>query len=772
MSLPPRAVVEEPQMPAVTPEPAAVREDLAISGMTCANCAATIERALRAKVPGVRSAAVNLATERASVEYDPSQAGHRELVAAIESAGYGVIEPQAGVAVEDAVAAVRAAESRAQARVFWFGVVFTAPLFVLSMARDFGLFGAWAQAPWVNFAFLALALPVQIVVGRDFYRGAWNALRNRSANMDVLVALGSTVAFLYSVAVTVAMALGSHALGHHVYYETAAVILTLIKLGKLLEVRAKGRTGAAIERLLSLEPKRARVERDGREVEIPASDVRVGDRVAVRPGEAFPVDGRVIEGRSTADESLLTGESLPVEKLSGSTVVGGSLNGSGFLRIEATRVGRETALQQIVRLVEQAQGSKAPIQRLADRVSAVFVPAVIVIALVTFAAWLVSGAGFTAALVRLVAVLVIACPCALGLATPTAVMVGSGRGAELGILFREAAALEQAETLRAVVFDKTGTLTEGKASLTDVVPAAGWTENDVLRFAAALESRSEHPLAGAVVRASGERGLALPVVDEFSSAAGRGVVGVIEGRGVLVGSTRLLEEWSVGLAGLEDAARKLEGDGKTVLWLAVDGATAALLGVADRPKPGSREAVAALRAAGLEVWLLTGDNAATAAAIAREVGIASEDRVIARVLPQDKAATIARLQRELGRVAMVGDGVNDAPALVQADVGIALASGTDVAVESADVTLLRPDLRAVPQALRLSRATMKVIRQNLFWAFFYNVALIPAAAGAFHAFTALPQPLRELHPMLAALAMALSSVTVVTNSLRLRGAQV
>jgi P-type Cu+ transporter len=772
MSSRPRAVVEEPRVAAVTPEPASVREDLAITGMTCAGCAATIERALRTQVPGLRSAAVNLATERASVEYDPSQAGHGDLVAAIEGAGYGVIEPQAGVAVDEAVAAARAAENRAQTRVFWFGVAFTAPLFILSMARDFGVLGAWAQVPWVDFAFLALALPVQIVVGRDFYRGAWNALRNRTANMDVLVALGSTVAFLYSVAVTLAVAMGSHTLGHHVYYETAAVILTLIKLGKLLEVRAKGRTGAAIERLLSLEPKRARVEREGREIEIAAAEVRVGDHVAVRPGEAFPVDGRVIEGRSTADESLLTGESVPVEKAPGSAVVGGSINGSGFLRIEATRVGRETALQQIVRLVEQAQGSKAPIQRLADRVSAVFVPAVIVIALVTFAVWLASGAGFTAALVRLVAVLVIACPCALGLATPTAVMVGSGRGAELGILFREAAALEQAENLRAVVFDKTGTLTEGKPSLTDIVTARGWTESDALRFAAALESRSEHPLAGAVVCAAGERGLDLPAVEEFNAAAGRGVVGVIEGRGVLVGSTRLLEEWSVGLAGLDDAARKLEGEGKTVLWLAVDGAAAALLGVADRPKPGSREAVAALRAEGLDVWLLTGDNAVTAATIAREVGIEGEDRVIARVLPQDKAATIARLQKELGRVAMVGDGVNDAPALVQADVGIALASGTDVAVESADVTLLRPDLRAVPQALRLSRATMKVIRQNLFWAFFYNVALIPAAAGAFHAFAGLPQAVRDLHPMLAALAMALSSVTVVTNSLRLRGARV
>ncbi len=749
-----------------------VREELAITGMTCANCASTIERALRRKVPGVVSAAVNLATERATVEYDPRAARHDDLVAAIERAGYGVVEAAGGVRLEDAVEAVHAAESRAQARTFAFGVAFTAPLFALSMARDLGWLGSWAQAPWVNFLFLGLALPVQVIVGRGFYRGAWNALRNRAANMDVLVALGSTVAFLYSVAVTAAVALGSHALGHHVYFETAAVILTLIKLGKLLEARAKGRTGAAIERLLSLEPKRARVERDGREMEIAAAEVRVGDVVLVRPGETVAVDGVVVEGRSAADESLLTGESLPVEKGPGASVVGGSLNGAGFLRVEATRVGRETALQQIVRLVEQAQGSKAPIQRLADRVSAVFVPVVIVLALLTFGIWLAVGAGFTAALVRLVAVLVIACPCALGLATPTAIMVGSGRGAELGILFREAAALEGAEAVRAVVLDKTGTLTEGKPALTGVVAAADWDDTELLRFAAALEERSEHPLAGAITRAARDRGLALPGVEEFQAAAGRGVVGVVAGRGVVVGTEQLLAEWSVEAGGLQEEAQELEASGKTVLWIAVDGRAAGLLAVADRARAGSREAVESLRQAGLEVFMLTGDNATTARAIAREVGIEGAEHVIARVLPGDKASTVERLQRTLGTVAMVGDGVNDAPALAQADVGIALSTGTDVAIESADVTLLRADLRAVPQALRLSRATMKVIRQNLFWAFFYNVALIPAAAGAFHVLSALPLPLRELHPMVAALAMALSSVTVVGNSLRLRRARV
>jgi Cu+-exporting ATPase len=751
---------------------APAREELAITGMTCANCASTIERALQRKVPGVQSATVNLATERASVEYDPRLAGHADLVAAIERAGYGVVEPQAGIEMAQAVSVARAAEARVQARVFWFGVAFTAPLLALSMARDFGLLGGWGQASWVNLLFLALGLPVQVVVGRDFYRGAWNALRNRSANMDVLVALGSSVAFLFSVAVTVALILGSHALGHHVYFETAAVILTLIKLGKLLEARAKGRTGAAIERLLSLEPKRARVERDGSEIEIAAAEVAVGEVVLVRPGESIPVDGLVLEGRSAADESLLTGESLPVEKGPGAMVVGGSLNGSGFLRIRATRVGRETALQQIVSLVEQAQGSKAPIQRLADRVSSVFVPVVIIVALLTFGIWLASGAGFTAALIRLVAVLVIACPCALGLATPTAIMVGSGRGAELGILFREAAALERAESVRAVVLDKTGTLTEGKPALTEVIPAAGWTEADLLRLAATLEAKSEHPLAGAVVEGARGRGLELAAVEEFQSASGRGVTGVVDGRGVLVGSERWLGEWSVSAGGLESEARRLESGGRTVLWVAVDGQPAGLLAVADRARESSSEAVADLRRAGLEVYMLTGDNETTARAIAREVGIEEESHVIARVLPGDKSAAIERLRSTHGSVAMVGDGVNDAPALVEADVGVALGSGTDVAIESADVTLLRPDLRALPQALRLSRATMKVIRQNLFWAFFYNVALIPAAAGALHAVSALPAPVRELHPMLAALAMALSSVTVVGNSLRLRRARV
>ncbi len=749
---------------------APVREDLAISGMTCANCAKTIERALTRKVPGVVAASVNLATERATVEYDAGQARHEDLVRAVEGAGYGVVESSPELPIEQAVSAARAAENLRQSRVFWLGAVFTAPLFVLSMARDFGLLGAWAQAPWVNVLFLALALPVQVVVGSSFYRGAWSALRNRSANMDVLVALGSSVAFLYSVAVTAALLSGSHALGHHVYYETAAVILTLIKLGKLLEARAKGRTGAAIERLLALAPELATVERDGQEVAIQVASVAVGDVLRIRPAERIPVDGEVIEGGSAVDESLLTGESLPVEKTPGSLVVSGSLNGEGFLRVRATRVGRDTALQQIVRLVESAQGSRAPIQRLADRVSGVFVPMVIGAAALTFLAWWLLAGDVTAALVRLVAVLVIACPCALGLATPTAIMVGSGRGAELGILFREAAALERAERLDVVALDKTGTLTEGKPELTDMVAADGWAADEVLGLAASLEERSEHPLARAVVRAARAKGLALQPIDDFRAVPGRGVVGVVAGRGVVIGTPALLAEWSIPTSELEAADQRLEADGKTVLWVAVDGRVAGLLAVADRLREGSREAVAALRAAGLRVAMLTGDNEATAWAIAREAGIDGE--VVARVLPAEKAEAIERLRREWGPVAMVGDGVNDAPALARADVGLAMSSGTDVAIESADVTLLRPDLRAVPQALRLSRAVMRVVRQNLFWAFFYNVALIPAAAGAFHFITWLPAPLRELHPMLAALAMALSSVTVVANSLRLRRAAV
>ncbi len=753
--------------------------ELPITGMTCANCAATIERTLQSRVPGVVSASVNYATEKAVVEIVAGAVTVEELATAVEDAGYGVVLAPEGE-LEDAEAAARAAEIRDQTRKFAVGVAFALPLFVLSMARDFGMLGMWAHAPWVNWLMFALATPVQFYVGWDYYVGAWKALRNGAANMDVLVAMGSTVAYAYSVVVAFALTVGLTGFGEHVYFETAALIITLIKLGKLLEVRAKGETSRAIRELMNLRPKTARVVREGVEEDVPVERVRVGDLVLVRPGESVPVDGEVVEGRSAVDESLLTGESMPVEKGPGDPVVGATLNREGALRFRATKVGSETALAQIVRLVQEAQGSKAPIQRLADRVAGIFVPVVIGIAVVTFLVWwLAVGAGFTPALVRLVAVLVIACPCALGLATPTAVMVGTGKGARMGILFRSSQALEEAERLDVIVLDKTGTVTRGEpvvrgvlaraaAGVGHAVGADGF-EDRLLAVAAAAERRSEHPLAEAVVREARERGLDVAEPEEFTAVPGRGVRAVVEGRAVIVGSRRLLEESGVDASPLRSEAERLEREARTPLWVALDGEAVGLIPVADAVKEGSAEAVAELHALGLRVVMLTGDNRATAEAIAAEVGIRE---VRAEVLPDEKAEVVRELQEGGARVAMVGDGINDAPALARADVGMAIGTGADVAMETADVTLMRGDLRSVPRALALSRATMRTIRQNLFWAFFYNVVLIPVAAGVLYPFAALPMMLRSLHPILAALAMAFSSVSVVGNSLRLRRVRV
>ncbi|GAB4536127.1 MAG: heavy metal translocating P-type ATPase [Anaerolineae bacterium] len=765
---------------------ATARVELPVTGMTCANCAATIERVLNKKVPGVVAANVNLATEKATVEYIPGQVTRADLVAAIEKAGYGVVEAGAGE-LEDVEQRARQAEIRDQTRKFWVGVLFSLPLFLLSMSRDFGLLGTWAHQAWVNWLMLAMAAPVQFYVGRDYYVGGWKALRNGSANMDVLVAMGSSVAFFYSVLVTAALTLGSAALGVHVYFETAAVIITLIKLGKLLEALAKGQTSAAIKKLMGLRAKTARVVRDAQEVDIPIEQVQVGDIVIVRPGEKIPVDGVVIEGRSAVDESMLTGESLPVDKKPGDQVIGATINRQGMLKFEATRVGAETALAQIIRLVQEAQGSKAPIQRLADQVAGVFVPVVIVIAMITLLVWwFIIGAGFTPAMIRMVAVLVIACPCALGLATPTAIMVGTGKGAEQGILFKNSEALERAHSLKVIVLDKTGTITTGQPSVTDVVvrgQGAGSGEaggqgpgeageervsaqHSLLRLAASAERGSEHPLGEAIVQAAQARGLSLAQPDRFEAVAGHGVVADVEGHQVVLGNLKLMHERSIHLNGLGAEADRLASEAKTAMWVAIDGVAAGLIAVADTIKPGSKEAVAKMHRLGLKVVMMTGDNLATAQAIAQEVGI---DRVLAEVLPGDKAAEVKKLQAEgTGLVAMVGDGVNDAPALAQADVGIAIGTGTDVAMETADVTLMRGDLRSVPQAIALSKATMRTIKQNLFWAFFYNVILIPVAAGVLYPFTFLPIILRSLHPVLAALAMAFSSVTVVTNSLWLR----
>lgn len=744
--------------------------ELPLLGMTCANCVTTIERSLK-KVDGVIDASVNLANERATVSYTPGEASRETLVAAVRRAGYDVIESESDEELEDAEAIARQSELRHQWRRFIVGTIFTVPLVVLTMARDFGLLGMWAHdAAWLNWLFLVLATPVQFWVGWDYYTGAYKALRNGSANMDVLVVMGTSVAYFYSLVVLVANTFGVTRFGVHVYFETAAAIITLIVLGKLLEVRAKGQTSEAIKKLMGLQAKTARVVRNDLEIDIPIAEVVKGDVVIVRPGEKIPVDGVIVYGHSAIDESMITGESLPVDKGVGDEVIGATINKQGRLKFEATKVGKETALAQIIKLVEQAQGSKAPIQRLVDRISAYFVPAVIGIALFTFVLWWVVGGEFVPALTRLVAVLVIACPCAMGLATPTSIMVGVGKGAENGILFKNSAALEQAHKLTAIVLDKTGTITKGMPSVTDIVVSDharnGQANGDYwLRLAASAERGSEHPLGAAIVSSAQDKGLSLSEPAGFEGIAGHGIAATVDGHLVLVGNLRLMERENVLLNGLGPKASQLQNEAKTAMWLAVDGQASAVIGVADTIKDGSREAVEALHRLGLTVVMMTGDNQATAEAIAGEVGI---DRVFAEVLPGDKANYVKQLQDEGYQVAMVGDGINDAPALAQADVGIAIGTGTDVAMEAADVTLMRGDLRSVPQAIKLSKATMRNIRENLFWAFGYNVALIPIAAGILAPFDWAPDFLRQLNPILAAAAMAFSSISVVTNSLRLK----
>ena len=753
--------------------------ELPLLGMTCANCANTIERRLN-KVDGVLSAEVNYASERATVRYAPGAVTRADLVAAVRKAGYDVVtavaDPSAPTdTLEDAEANARAAELRHQQRRLTVGLLFSVPLFILSMGRDFGLIGEWAHALWVSWLFFVLATPVQFYVGKDYYVGAYKSLRNGSANMDVLVAMGTSVAYFYSIAVLIALTFDSHELGHHVYFETSAAIITLIVLGKLLEVRAKGRTSEAIKKLMGLQAKTARVVRDGQERDIPIAEVVVGDLVIVRPGEKAPVDGVVVDGRSSMDESMITGESLPVAKAVGDPIIGATINKQGLLKFEATKVGRDTALAQIIKLVEQAQGSKAPIQKAVDRVSSIFVPVVILIALATFIIWYAVTGDFVAALIRLTAVLVIACPCAMGLATPTSIMVGMGKGAEQGILFKNSAALEQVHKLNAIILDKTGTITKGEPAVTDVVIADSAAQNDqwsmvnrqssMLRLAASAERGSEHPLGEAIVRAAQEAGLELSEPTRFEGIAGHGIRAQVDGHEVLLGNLRLMQQSEIHLNGLEAKAQALQAEAKTAMWLALDGQASALIGVADTIKDGSVEGVAALKKQKLTVVMMTGDNEATAQAIASEVGIT---RVMAEVLPGDKAEYVRQLQSEGYRVGMVGDGINDAPALAQANVGLAIGTGTDVAMETADVTLMRGDLRSVPQAIRLSKATMRNIHENLIWAFGYNTALIPIAAGVLAPFAWAPDMLRELHPILAAGAMAFSSISVVSNALRLR----
>jgi P-type Cu+ transporter len=744
-----------------TPPEAELR--LKPGGVSCASGVARIESALLA-LPGVDRAAVNMGTERVTVYYDSAQLGLEDVRRAVTYAGYPLLhEDGAGTLAsgEHAEAEARSAEIADLSGRVLVGAVLTAPVLLAVMASD--VFDAeWVQELLTERWFqLALITPVMIYTGWPIHRAGWLSLAHRSADMNSLITVGTIAAYGYSLFVTLFPGLLPEDL-REVYFEAVGVILTLILLGRLLEVRAKAGTGEAIRRLIGLEPRTATVVRDGEEREVPVEEVVPGDVIAVRPGEKVPVDGELIEGRSSIDESMVTGESLPVTKEPGDQVIGATINQTGAFRFRATSVGSETMLAQIVRLVEQAQGSKAPIQRVADLVAGYFVPTVIFIAVATFVAWFDFGPDpeLTFALVSAVAVLIIACPCALGLATPLSIMVATGKGAESGSLIRSAEALETAQRLNAIVLDKTGTVTRGEPALTDVVASGQASEERLLRLVAAVERSSEHPLGEAIVRGADARGLELPEPQDFETVTGRGLRAAVEGRRVLVGTRRLLRESGIDPAPLEPNAERLEAEGKTAILVALDDRPAGVVAVADTVKPGSAEAIAELRRVGLEVALITGDNRRTAEAIAREVGI---DRVLAEVLPEDKAVEVRRLQDEGKLVAMVGDGINDAPALAQADVGIAIGTGTDVAIEAADVTLISGELRGVVTALDLSRATMRNIRENLAFAFGYNALGIPIAAGVLYPFFDL-----QLSPMIAAAAMAASSLSVVTNSNRLR----
>jgi Cu+-exporting ATPase len=733
-----------------------------VTGMSCANCAMNIERALTRKVPGIVKATVNFASERVFVEYDPTAASVDDMAAAIEKAGFkAIIAEDDSEDAADMEQAARTAEIKDQTQKFIVGILFALPLFLWSMARDFGLIGHWSHAPWVNWVFFLLASPVQFYTGWDYYVGGIKSIRNRSANMDVLVALGSSVAYFYSLAL-----LFFPVLGDHVYFETSAVIITLIKLGKMLESRTKGKTGGAIRKLIGLRPSTATVLTGSAENQVPIARVRVGNILLVRPGERVPVDGVVLEGESTVDESMLSGEPMPVDKTTGSGVTGGTINGHGLLKFRATRVGKATALAQIIRLVQEAQGSKAPIQALADRIAAIFVPAIIAIAILTFFLWWGITGQFVPSMIRMVAVLVIACPCALGLATPTAIMAGTGKGAEKGILFKNSQSLEMATRITTVILDKTGTITRGKPSVTAIIPLgnSGRSPDQVLEMAASIEKGSEHPLGKAIVNEALNKGLVLTDPEKFKSTSGAGVEAVIRGGQVKVGKPG----WFSEIAALSkyDKAKiiGLQSGGNTVMMVSVEGRLWGLIAVSDTLKPESASAIQGLHRQNLKVIMLTGDNRMTADSIARQVDI---DSVEAEVRPEEKSSVVKAWQEKGETVGMVGDGINDAPALAQADVGFAIGTGTDVAIETADVILSSGSLAGISRAIQLSRLTMKTIRQNLFWAFFYNLILIPVAAGILYPFESFPAMLRQLHPILAALAMAFSSISVVSNSLRL-----
>ncbi len=784
-------------------KPPASSASLPVTGMSCAACARAIEVTLQ-ETPGVEAAAVNFATGRAAVTFDPAAVGLDGLVQAVRDAGYDVIDvggeaagseaadgrgPGDGQAdagrLEDLERRAHAAAFVTLRRKFAVAIALTVPIMVVSMAH--------LHFEGSNLLQLLLAIPVVAYSGSQFYRGAWKSLRHRAADMNTLIAVGTGVAFLYSSVVAIAPGVLADAAPPAVYFEVATAIIALVLLGRLLEAGARGRTSDAIRRLIGLQPRTARVRIDGTDVDMPVADVMAGHLVFVRPGERIPVDGEVVEGTSAVDESMLTGESLPVDKAPGSTVVGGSVNATGAFLFRATRVGRDTTLQQIIRMVQEAQASRAPIARLADVISGYFTPVVISLAVATFVVWfdlLPAGARFAPALVAFVAVMIIACPCAMGLATPTAILVGTGRGAERGILIRGGEILERAGQITTVVLDKTGTITTGRPEVTDVVTAPGVDERDLLTLAASVERASEHPLAQAVVRAADARGLAAPPAGDVEALPGRGIVGRVDGQQVMSGNVELMRERGVDLDWARDEVVRLAQSARTVMVVARQAeptdvrqprltfgspdpssseptfVVTGLLGLADTPRAESARAIAELKAMGLEVVMITGDNQATADAIARLVAPSGAiDRVVAGVLPDRKAAEVKALQAGGRVVAMVGDGINDAPALAQADVGIAIGSGTDVAIEAADITLMRSDLNGVAEAIRLSRRTLRVIKQNLFWAFVYNVVGIPIAAGALYPLTGW-----LLNPMIAAAAMSFSSVSVLANSLRLRRA--
>lgn len=776
--------------------------DLPVAGMTCNNCANTITRAIK-RLDGVLDVNTSYASERTHVVYLPSMVELSDIKRAVRDAGYRIIEVEGGEQEQmDAEQAARNAEIAGKRRKVIVGATLSVPIMILSMAEMVGLPFDFPGRLWIV---AALTTVVQAYLGKDYYVSAWKALQNRTANMDTLVAMGSSVAYFYSLAI---LTLGLDPLHYHVYFESAAVILTLITLGKYLEARAKGQAGEAIRALLGLRAKTARIVRgaDGEEVEVSVDDVLVGDIVVVRPGEKIPVDGVVIAGQSTVDESMLTGESLPVSKTVGDVVVGGSLNKTGSFRFRATAVGKQTALAQIVKLVQEAQASRAPIQDLADKVSSVFVPAVITLALMVGAYWYFWGAAayyhhenpFGVALIFMATVLLISCPCALGLATPTAIMAGAGLGARHGILIKNAEALQKAGVVDTVILDKTGTITRGQPTVTDVVEIEGkrsgeraleglsghllpdtddsqpvavrsfappLSSSSLLYYAASAERASEHPLAEAIVEYARAHGVALGEAEAFNSITGRGVEATVEGHSVLLGSPALLAERGIDLEAVQPEITRLQNESKTVMAVAVDGELLGLLAVADTVKETSAEAIRQMHSLRLRVVMVTGDNRRTAQAIARQVGLDPEREIKAEVLPGAKAEIVRQEQEASHVVAMVGDGINDAPALAQADVGMAIGTGTDVAIETADVILMRGDLRSVPQAIRLSRRTFRTIKQNLFWAFAYNVAAIPVAAGVLVPFFG---PSYQLNPMIAAAAMAFSSVFVVSNSLRLR----